>query len=543
MKLKTLGKRMLVLAAAALMVLSLALLCSCNKKRVLYPNEPITLPLEETYTLSYWLRFDNSFMPDYTDFNDHPYYKWLEEKTNIHIDFQVPTATATSDAELIGAMLNEWNTRIASGDMTEMVEHYYFVPSLEGDTIDSAADEEMYYVLNEYVDVQMDNFNALREQYGVIDKLMLTPYGNIMFIPKVTGIEDENKGTPIKQGLVIRKDFLDEYMLDVPVTVADWENVLDKFQMGGVQNPMMYGTMALDATLGGDPFLSAYGVSYKFHIKEGSENELAYGCVTEGMREYVTLLNSWVTKGYLNVTVNPTAETKLSDSVGAFYATLDEMVNYNAMAQNPDYELVACPYPVLNEGDTIDVYDTYMPIGNREVNATYITYACESPALAAKWLDQNFSSEAYARASYGEKGVDYTETDNGVAFTESITGHADGAIYGYQRRCLATAYYADRDAVVNYIYTDEQKKAIETWSNVSRERSVIRTTSMNLTEEEAEEMAAIDNFFFIQYSLRDFIRGSKPLEDWDAYIAQMNEQGFDDYLAIEQSAWDRYLAG
>lgn len=533
-------KRIAVALAAVMMIMSMVLMCSCEQRKV-YDNVPITLPLDETYTLSYWMNYDNTLMSDYDSYSDHPFYKWLETQTNIHIDFQVPSSPANDISELRG----EWMNRMAADDMTEMVEHYYFVPDFEGNTIDSAGDEEIYYVLNDFIDVQMDNFKALREQYAAIDKLLITPYGNIMYIPKLTGIEDENKNAPITQGLVIRKDILDMLQEDVPVTIADWERILDKMYLDGVENPLMLGNFPLDAVLHGDPFLSAYGVSYKFYIDEET-GKLNYGCVSEGMREYVTLLNDWYSKDYINTSVDPTVDMKTADKVtGAFYATMEELQYYNNLGKqmSENYELVACPYPVLNEGDTISVYDTYMPTGNREVNSTYITYACESPALAAKWLDQLFSEEAFNRASYGEENVDYTrDAEGNVSFTEKILTHEQGALFGVYENCLINGMYCDRDVLVDLVYTTaDQKKAIETWSNVSRERSVIRTTSMNHTVEEEDVMKEFGNFFFIQFELRNFINGG-DLTTWDAYIAKMNEAGVEEYITIEQAAWERYLA-
>lgn len=532
-------KRIIVALAAVMMVLSMVLMCSCEKKKV-YPNVPITLPLEETYPLSYWMNYDNTLMADYESYADHPFYKWLETKTNIHIDFQVPTSPANSITDLRG----EWMNRMAADDMTEMVEHYYFVPDFVGDTIDSAGDEEIYYVLNEFIDVQMDNFNALRDQYAVINKLLITPYDNIMYIPKLTGVEDENKETPITQGMVIRKDILDTLQEEVPVTIADWERILEKMQLAGISIPLTLGKFDLDAALLGDPFLSAYGVSYKFHIN-AETGKLDYGCISDGMKEYVTLLNGWFSTGYLDTSMNPTVDMKTAnDQIGAFYATMEELEYLNGLGKqmNPNYELVACPYPVLNEGDTITVYDTYMPIGNREVNATYITYACESPALAAKWLDQLFSEEAFNRASYGEENVDYTvDAEGKISFTDKVMKGEENALFGVHKNCLLNSMYCDRDVLVKYVYTEEQKKAIETWSNVSRERSVIRTTSMNHTIEEEVAMKDHGNFFFMQFDLRNFINGG-DLTGWDGYIQKMNEAGMQEYIAIEQAAWDRYLA-
>lgn len=190
----------------------------------------------------------------------------------------------------------------------------------------------------------------------------------------------------------------------------------------------------------------------------------------------------------------------LSDDVGAFYVTMDEMISLNSMAANPNYELVACPYPVLNE--------------------------------------------AFMRASYGAEGEDYTkDTEGNVTFTEKVTGNGDGAIYGLYQRTLPTAMYCERDVAVDLIYSEEQRKAIETWSNVTRERSIIRTTSMNMTLEEEDVMAEFGNFWAIQTNaLKGFINGNRDLTDWDTYLTEMNEAGIQEYIAIEQNAWDRYLA-
>ncbi len=533
-------KRALSVFSAAAVVLSVSLICACEKKQV-FPNEPITLPLENTYTLSYWMNLDSNYMNDYSGYSQHPYYNWLEEQTNIHIDFYTPTSASGEISDL----RTEWVQMIASGSMTDMVEHYYFFPDLEGATIDSAEEEELYYTLNEYIDVQMPNFQALMAQYSVISKLIYTPYGNIMYIPKLTGVEDENKDAPITQGLAIRKDMLEELQLDVPETIGDWEETLTALKVSlGVENPLMLGEMRLDAALTGDPFLSAYGVSYKFFIDEDT-GKLDYGCITEEMYEYVSLLNRWITEGIADMGTAVTEEHMLSNDTAAFYITVNQMIDFNSRSTVPNYELTACPYPVLNEGDFITVYDTYMPIGNQEVNATYITMNCDSPALAAKWLDQLFTEESFMRASYGEEGVDYNiDAEGNISFTSNVTGHEKGAVSGLYSRCLPTAMYCDRDVLVDLIYSDEQREAVETWSDVSRERSVIRTTSMNMTAEEQDTMSHFGNFWSIQTtSLKAFMSGTKDLSEWDDYVRQMNEAGLQEYIAIEQSAWDRYLAG
>ena len=47
--------------------------------------------------------------------------------------------------------------------------------------------------------------------------------------------------------------------------------------------------------------------------------------------------------------------------------------------------------------------------------------------------------------------------------------------------------------------------------------------------------------FLLAYA--DFIIGNKSLEnDWDAHIATLQSMGLDEYVAIYQAAYDRYMA-
>ena len=544
MSAKKLFPRMLALAAALVMILSLALLCGCQPKlKPISNDEPITLPLEQERTISYWICFDNTYMPGYTTYADHPFFKWMKEKTNINIDFVVPSVSVIE----IGTLREEWMGRIAAGDTTDIVSPFWFVPDHTGSTIDSFADEELYYELTEYVNMQMPNFNALRGVYAEIDKLMLTPYQNIMYIPMLTGIED-NKDAPVTQGFVVRKDFLDEIQFksedgvsDVPVTVADWERMLTEFQKLGVEVPYWHGTMGLAPGCVGDAFITCYGQAYELYLDK--EGNMHYGATEDGTYKYVEMMRRWVEQGFARTSANISRADKLSDNVGCWGGDFNDIANLAKEAANPNYRLVAAPYPVLNVGDTLDIRATYMPIGNQEINSIYVCQSYDSPALACKWIDQLFGQDAYLRASYGEENVDYTVENGEYKFTDKILGDSRGPLYAVSENCYLGNMWAERDVLLNMVYSDEVKEAVKTWSSASSDRNTIRGTSFQFTIEEADTLASLGNIWITQTGmLKDMINGNREMTDWDEFVAQMNDKGLSEYIEIYQEAWDAYLA-
>ncbi len=533
-------KRIFATMGAVLMLVgAAATMNSCERQKVI-PNDPITLPLADKYELSLWMAWDNTYCPEYTSLTDHPFFQRLEEKTNIHVEFVVPTSTFGD----IGGAASEWTAAIAAGDMQDMVMHYYFTPTLtSGTTIDAAYEDELYYILNDYVDVQMPNFNALRQKYSVIDKTMYTTMGNIMFIPSITGCADAATA-PVTEGIIIRKDFLDELQLDVPVTIADWEEVLKQFSVQlGITSPLALGNMPLDPVVTGSAFLSAYGCDYKFYLGE-DDGMVHYGCVEDGMLEYAKLLNGWYTNNYINIDTAVTTEMKTGNDIGAWLGGIDEIANLKSLASDPNYEIVAAPYPVLNEGDKITVRAEYMPTGNYEYNSFYVTQQCERPDIACKWLDQLFSEESYWEASYGVEGDTYTKNADGtITFTDKILNDPDGVRYGVAKYCFIESIYCDRDVLVNYAYDANVKAAVETWSLATSERSLMRNTSWQYSAEERETKDTLGNFWAIQVgNIKGFINGSTELTEWDSYIAQMNDAGMELYIEIVQSAYDRFMA-
>ena len=85
-------------------------------------------------------------------------------------------------------------------------------------------------------------------------------------------------------GLQIRKDWLDELGLEIPVTYDDWETVLTAFkEKKGATAPLWisYNAYAQDESLN-----AGFGVSYDFFQMDG---KVFYGPARQGWKDYLTL--------------------------------------------------------------------------------------------------------------------------------------------------------------------------------------------------------------------------------------------------------------
>lgn len=550
------AKRLLAILGAAMMILSVSLMTSCNGKKV-QDNVPFEFPYPEHIELSWWYKYDETFFAkDWVDLNDHPFMKRMEKATNVSIEYRFPTS-----ATHIGEAQAELEAAMAAGDYTDMVTHNYHGITLQGNTLDSAIDEEIYLALNEYIDVQMPNFQALMAENNLIDKIIRTPQDNIMYIPMLSGLLNyQNQRNT--SGLVCRKDILDSLQLDVPVTVDDWYEVLSAVKTAGGAGskiPLVAGSMIFAPSMNNDVFITCYDQRYEIYLDKET-GKVAYGAIQDGVKEYVTMMNKWVSEG-LAVVTDTTQEQNVSDDVFAWSGSAENIMYYPSLALNSEYELIACPDPVLKEGDKITYRGNNARIGDKNANSIYLSYFCSQPAIAAKWIDQFFSEQAFMEASYGVENEDYTKDAEGnITFTDKIKNNADGLLldqaagnvgfnanairFGIEQNAFLASLWCDPEVVQKHAYSPEALAACDVWSSATGENCFISTSWISFTEEESDMLADLNQFWNLQQgNLKGFINGEKPLEEWNTFVAAMEENGIDEYIGIYQDAYDRYLAG
>lgn len=501
----------------------------------------LDLPLaEEGETLSLFLGVHTALLTMYDSLAEVPFYKALEEQTGVKIDFVAISSMAMDDSTL--------SLMIAADDLTDMGS---FGSGLT-QGIDNAISDGTIIDLKDYFDV-MPNYSALIEGSEVFRKAVTTTGGHIAGAQQYT----LHNAAIYRTGLMARGDWLEDLGLETPQTISEFHDMLVRFKNEkGAAAPydldnaggIFSGATGMGAS--GTYLTRAYGTDGgDFRLDENGT--VQSGWMLDGFKEYLIEMNKWYEEG-LMASDFYTAQKQMSDwskvtgGVNGVIAThASEMQEIKAQCDDPNFELVAIPDPVLNEGDMLELEHWFMeatPAGGYNVSAN-----CKNPELACKWLDYLFSPNGWLLCNFGIEGESFEYGEDGMPhWTEVITnpvdiptGVAKSLYMIVQGPCLM---YSPREFDA---YTDAMIEASDIWAGNTAEKTYEYPNTITLVGEDAEEYNSLlsDVGTYISETAVRFIIGEKNFDgDYDAFISTIESMDIARMLEIKQAAYNDYLA-
>ena len=176
-----------------------------------------------------------------------------------------------------------------------------------------------------------------------------------------------------------------------------------------------------------------------------------------------------------------------------------------------------------------------------------ISAKCEDIPLAITWLDWRYSEEGSFLYGYGVEGVSWEYDDQGkVVITDFITSHPGGwtmimLTYALNSICEPGLY-------INYAWNAPGNEVsfqyTQDWEDVPHDDLYVYPSGISYNDEQNEAIASIsaDLSTYLEENYLSFVDGSKPMSDWDEYVAGAKEIGADDLVAIYQEAYDQFMA-
>ena len=143
---------------------------------------------------------------------------------------------------------------------------------------------------------------------------------------------------------------------------------------------------------------------------------MKYGPIEPGFKEYLTLMNQCTTKAAgsrLAATSSDTnfySEYLTTGRAGSIVETYQDIVPlYNSLFTEGEGEIVAVPYPVLNEGDEIHLGSNSPIVESGDGRRDYLTTAVSEDRLEAvcRWRDNWYTEESTMLFNYGIEGRSY----------------------------------------------------------------------------------------------------------------------------------------
>ena len=361
-------------------------------------------------------------------------------------------------------------------------------------------------------------------------------------------------------GFYIRKDMLDKWGLDVPVTIDDWTICLKTAKENGFKAPLT-GIRTLFSINGSDMFNLAWNVNKYLYVDNG---KVKFGPFEKQYKEYIKQMAEWMKEGL----IDPDYVTNSTTNVEGYMTNGSSIATFGwvgsgigkllpAMAEkDPNYNIVACPYPVLKEGDT-----PWSQELQPEANSPYIAISNQCGIEnedrykeAIKWCDYLYGEEGMILKCFGVEGVTYNiekgeDGKDHYIYTDKIRDHeqigahsVEAALYHFMRPANAPGLNQHADYLNGYYVYDQQKEAILVWNqNIDEVRKHV-LPPLSYTGEEASkianiEAAARDN---LDAAISNIILGKASFDTYDDAVKTAKKGGYSELIKIVQAAYDRY---
>lgn len=504
-----------------------------------------------------------------TDVNEKWFWQYLEK--NSGIDFKITEILTTAKEERI-------NLLFATGDLPDILMGLGLTTSqlVTYGVVDGMLLDFTPYITEEI----MPNLYAWMEAYPVSKSYVTTPDGAIYSLPCYSVVEFTVGNGP---NFAINTAMLKEVGKELPKTLDEFTEAMyaikaahpDSTPFGGgaeINDPRFYILNAL-GYLCGQSKESGYGLEVA--IQNG---EAVLPVYTEGFKEFLEIMHQYYKDGIIAEDFftldDTTLKARIQEGKVATYAS------YPYMAL-PDYEQFSqwsAVYPLTSEKNPTAQWLAPNPF---LVGGVAVSKEAKNPELICRFLDFFFSDLGLMSMWEGPMagseetmglvgGWHFLEGAVNRSFVDAESGkYASGSHYVYDQ-CggMATAFgnrshSLGREAeglyVVNNVlaYYWGREVGPNVWNLQNGDFHMRSTYETNLEPYEVEGFPAIVYYTeedtlamsdllavigpYVETEVAKFIVGTRSLDEFDAFQAELKSMGIEEYQTYFQDAYANYL--
>ena len=484
-------------------------------------------PMKDVEKMTYWLAMNANMGLVVSNPGETEFAKELAKRTGVEIEYIDPGTAGEEDLK----------GRIASGDLPDMIEYGW--TSFNGGP-QKNMDEGLILDLTELIEEHAPNFKKYLEENPDVDKMIKTTDGRYYCFPFIRG----DKRLLISAGPLYRRDWAKEVGLEAPKTVADIETVLKAYKDRGVKKP-------LSLTAGGVvSFLGNFGTSADFYY---ADKKVVFGPTTDAYKYALETYAKWYEEGLLDknfISIDDAtikAQVLNGDTGMAFASGGGGLGTWldTKEALNEPFDMVGFTYTGLKEGEATAYhrFDSKYP----GYGSVAITSACKDPIAAVRYLDYGYSEEGHNLYNFGIEGVSYEVKDGECIFTDLINKNPNGwtqasAMAMYLRSSTQGPFVQDKGYIDQFYGRPNQQETLDAWIADYDEVIDSNLPPYSFTVDENTEFSELmyDINEYVSAERVKFITGERSFDEWDDYVAEVNEIGAKRATKLVKTACDRY---
>lgn len=420
------------------------------------------------------------------------------------------------------------------------------------------ADGGLIIPLNDIIEANNPNLKGLFDADDRIERAMTYPDGNIYWYPMI----DEMPSGNMPFG--VRLDWLDKLGIEErPETLEEWEAYWEGVMTedlngnGDAADEIPFSAGSFSSVRA---FASAFGVvdnadsaTANFY-NDPEESKIKYGPITDNYKEFLIWANDMYSKGYIDPQIITMTDEIYQSAVaqnlvGSLRGPLGgNFVNFNAqMPENIEgFKLAATHPPKGPEGKQIHINIDQYP---RALAAASFTNTMEHEDRAAEWIDYLYGEEGALLSGMGHEGETYVLEDGIPVYSDFIQKNPDGLspkqaagtfswvqssgpylFIKYAPMSLddASVLEAKEDYIIPHL--DESNKYVLpgalAFDNEAAE--VIRSRMTDIKDTTDQAVLA-------------FINGQRSIDEFDAFVSQIEGLGIQEVIDIYQASHDAWL--
>jgi putative aldouronate transport system substrate-binding protein len=518
-----------------------------------------TFPLtEETKTL----RVMVPSSPFVQDFVTNEFTAWLEERTHVHIEWEVlPLDTD-------GTATTALNVRLASGEYAEVLMDFDPEPSV----LQLYGQQGVFQPLNDYIDQLGVYSKAAFEQYPQALQASTAADGNIYSLPQI----NDCFHCSMSQKLWINQQWLETLGIEAPATLEQYAEALRAFKANDPNGNGQADELPLTGAriLWHGPPEEFFANAFLYH--PGNELRLIVvdGKVTpiytqDGWREMIAYLAGLSQEGLLDPEIF-TRDRDQARAVGDGSGGPDmivgsiasgwwgEFTTYTSGEEGPWQQYTSLA-PLEGPGGVR--YAGYNPFVAAIVGSFIITDKCANPELAFAWADSLMEIEATTRSIHGVKDRDWAwanEGDLGIngeqAIWKSITNIANVPSQNAHWSQTGPTYRSNAYRLGEYVPEEDAPRHVEViLYNETRDKyepyqqpAEMALPPLYFGEEASQFVAELAPTIeaAVDETLALAVTGQSNIDEaWEGYLASLESMGLEQFIAYHQEAFDGASGG
>ncbi|KRE49862.1 ABC transporter substrate-binding protein [Paenibacillus sp. Soil724D2] len=476
------------------------------------------------------------------NFATNEFTKWLEEKTNIHIDWEV--APEKTFAEKL-------NVSLASGDYPDVLLNMSVSPIQQS----IYGKDGVFIPLNPYIDKYGVEMKKMFEQVSYVKDLITMPDGKIYSVPQVNDCYHCSLG----QKMWIYQPWLDKLGLKMPETTDEFYQVLKAFKEKDPNGngkadeiPLVGATNGPSSTL--DLFLTSAFIEKDFNLRFVKDGKVQVAYNQPEWKDALTYMHKLFAEGLISPQTftqdrNQLKQMGMNPEIPITGAIASQNQTVFVEVDNSRFkDYVSVPPLKGPSGIRSTAYNPYAVSAGQYV----ITNKAKNPAAAFRMADLLLSEEATLRSTQGRPGQEWVRPEQGelgvngkqavwkpiATFGKLQNIHWAQAGPSLRTNDLRLSVAADPKNSLELILYKETKK----YEPYKIDPSKI-VPPLFFTNEQAEELSTLEKTL-TDYRTEFFaktVTGSLDIDkEWNNYLNTLDKMNVKRYLEIYQQAYTQY---